>query len=137
MVGAIIKAGDTLVTTIREAKDIYEIRVPDVLTNKVSIKTNTWFNLREVEIYGDRVGAEEEIDLSSSSHYSPDGHESSDDVEQELAENYELVSNFYYLFAMGAVCVVAFAIGNYMGSYYKKKDYYEQLNDGSSTMELE
>ena len=56
MVGAIIKAGDTLVTTIREAKDIYEIRVPDVLTNKVSIKTNTWFNLREVEIYGDRVG---------------------------------------------------------------------------------
>jgi len=67
-----------------------------------------------------------------------DEHEENHWNEDQLAENFEMGSNFFYnLFAVGAVCLVAFGIGNLVGNYHSNKSYYKPLNDEKCSIELE
>jgi len=67
-----------------------------------------------------------------------DEHEEDHWNEDQLAENFEMGSNFFYnLFAVGAVCLVAFGIGNLVGNYHSNKSYYKPLNDEKCSIELE
>jgi len=65
-------------------------------------------------------------------------HEHIQYVEDELAENYEGSSNyFYHLLAVAVICLVAFGIGSFVGNHYSNKHYYKPLVDRKGSIELQ